>query len=331
MPPRAASAQNPGPAPTQARVSEIPMRKPASHLTRHLAPATVVGVSVLFSALPAQAHFVLKSPTAWATQDGLGNPQKSAPCGQADPGTPATATGSVSAFRPGDTVTVTIDETVFHPGHYRVLLATNRSELPEDPPVTAGDTPCGSTTIAAAPAFPLLVDGALKHTAAFSGPQSIQVKLPSDVTCEKCTLQVVEFMSSHGLNNPGGCFYHHCADISIGPQGPAGGSGGTPSGGTAGEGGNAGFGGANSGGTPGRGGGSSGGSAGEGGRNVAGDATVGGGGLGASGQLGFAGSAAAGSPTDAGCSCRTPGRSRPRLFEMLCAFAGIALVRARRR
>jgi hypothetical protein len=31
------------------------------------------------------------------------------------------------------------------------------------------------------------------------------------VTCDHCTLQVIEFMSQHGAP----CFYHHCADISI--------------------------------------------------------------------------------------------------------------------
>jgi hypothetical protein len=46
------------------------------------------------------------------------------------------------------------------------------------------------------------------------------------MTCTKCTLQVIEFMSNHGLNNPGGCFYHHCADISIQPAGGGGASGG---------------------------------------------------------------------------------------------------------
>jgi hypothetical protein len=43
----------------------------------------------------------------------------------------------------------------------------------------------------------------------------VQVTLPPNVTCDHCTLQVIQFMSDHGLNNPGGCFYHHCADISI--------------------------------------------------------------------------------------------------------------------
>jgi len=63
----------------------------------------------------------------------------------------------------------------------------------------------------------VLVDGALEHTEAFQGTQIIQVTLPSDVTCTRCTLQVLEFMTSHGAP----CFYHHCADISIGMGGGA--------------------------------------------------------------------------------------------------------------
>jgi uncharacterized protein (TIGR03382 family) len=41
------------------------------------------------------------------------------------------------------------------------------------------------------------------------------VTLPADKTCTNCTLQVLEFMSNHGLNMPGGCYYHHCATINI--------------------------------------------------------------------------------------------------------------------
>ena len=61
----------------------------------------------------------------------------------------------------------------------------------------------------------MLADGALQHTDAFDGPRFIQVTLPSDVTCTRCTLQVLEFMTDH--DDP--CFYHHCADISIGVGG----------------------------------------------------------------------------------------------------------------
>jgi hypothetical protein len=168
-------------------------------------------------ALPVHAHFVLQAPAAWMSQDASGNPQKLGPCGDEGGGT---ATGKVTAYQPGQTVTITINEVVFHPGHYRVALSsTSRSELPSEPPVTAASTPCGSVPIQSPPVFPVLADGVLAHTAAFSGPQSIQITLPANVTCTKCTLQVIEFMSNHPLNNPGGCFYHHCADISIQPAG----------------------------------------------------------------------------------------------------------------
>lgn len=187
---------------------------------RLLVGAALATAGSCFFTPSAEAHFVLKSPDSWNSQDALGSPQKLGPCGD-DGGTP---TGKVTAYRAGDTVTITIDETIFHPGHYRVALAKSRDQLPPEPPVTAGSTACGSTVIQDPPVFPVLADGALLHDKAFSAEQTIQVKLPSDLTCDKCTLQVIEFMSEHGLNNPGGCFYHHCADISISPA--AGGTGG---------------------------------------------------------------------------------------------------------
>lgn len=161
----------------------------------------------------ATAHFVLRSPASWRVQDVLGDPQKLGPCG--DEGA-AAATGAVTAFSPGETITITLDETIFHPGHYRVALAVgDRAELPAEPTVTAGATACGSVPIMTPPVFPVLADGVLQHTSPLSGTQSFQVTLPSDVTCAHCTLQVLEFMSSHGAP----CFYHHCADISIGGSG----------------------------------------------------------------------------------------------------------------
>ena len=64
--------------------------------------------------------------------------------------------------------------------------------------------------------FPVIADNVFPHTAPFNGPQTTTIKLPSNVTCAHCTLQIIEFMSDHGLNKPGGCFYHHCADLAIG-------------------------------------------------------------------------------------------------------------------
>jgi hypothetical protein len=165
-----------------------------------------------------EAHFILQSPPSWLVLQPDGTPQKLGPCGDEDDGTAsAVPSNVVTAYQVGDTVTITIDEVVFHPGHYRIALAVDdRSELPAEPLVEAGATPCGSVPIMNPPVFPVLADDVFDHTAAFTSPQTTTIKLPSNVTCTKCTLQIIEFMSDHGLNVPGGCFYHHCADIAIG-------------------------------------------------------------------------------------------------------------------
>lgn len=182
-------------------------------LRRSAVPALVLAFAA-GAARDASAHFALRSPASWREQDFLGNPQKTGPCG--DDGTAAT-TGLVTAYAPGETITITLDETIHHPGHYRVALAVrDRSELPAPPPVTPGATDCGSAPIMSPAVFPVLADGELVHTTPFTGTQSFTVTLPSDVTCERCTLQVLEFMSDHAAP----CFYYHCADIAIG-AGPA--------------------------------------------------------------------------------------------------------------
>ncbi|HWU90610.1 MAG TPA: SCE4755 family polysaccharide monooxygenase-like protein, partial [Kofleriaceae bacterium] len=178
-------------------------------------------VAVLGLAATAEAHFKLNDPAALSQQSSLGDPQKSGPCGQADPGNPLVPTNMVTAVQSGTMLTISINETVFHPGHYRVALAQDMNSLPADPPVTAGSTACGSTVIDPNPTMPLLGDGLLQHTTSFgNAPKTMQVPIPAGLTCTNCVLQVTQFMSNHGLNNPGGCFYHHCATVSISPDAP---------------------------------------------------------------------------------------------------------------
>jgi len=175
-----------------------------------LSGTLLVGAAGLWAPPVARAHFILVAPDSWMSQDGLGLPEKLGPCGNEGGGT---ATGTVTAYHPGDTISVTINEVIPHPGHYRVALAVNdRSEIPAEPEVTptAGD-PCGSVAVQSPARFPILADNLLPHTHAFTAPQTFTITLPTDVTCTKCTLQVLEFMSQHSAP----CFYHHCADISI--------------------------------------------------------------------------------------------------------------------
>jgi len=166
-------------------------------------------------AFPSNAHFRLDAPAATNEQS---SPRAvlDAPCG--DEG--AVKTGALTPFTAGETIDVTIAETIFHPGHYRVAIATgSANELPQDPIVTpSGGNLCGTAEIQDPPVFPVLADGALAHTSAFTGPQTLQVTLPDDLVCERCTLQVIEFIGSHSAP----CFHHHCAEIQVPEPGATG-------------------------------------------------------------------------------------------------------------
>src|SRR6185436_106800 len=186
----------------------------------------------------AHAHFILQEPANWIEQASLGDPQKTAPCGPG-PGEATVLTNMTATLSQGGTVRVTINETVPHPGHYRVALSTTgQTGLPADPPVTpSASDQCATKEIMNPPVYPVLADGMLPHTAAFSGPQSFTVQLPANVTCNaNCVLQVTEYMQNHGAP----CFYHHCADVVILPPdgtidaGGGGTTGGTGTGGSAG-------------------------------------------------------------------------------------------------
>jgi hypothetical protein len=175
-----------------------------------LTVAVIICAASVVAPVPSHAHFILMTPDSWMSQDSLGLPEKLGPCGDEGGGT---ATGQVTVFHPGQTISITINEVIAHPGHYRVALAVNdRSELPAEPVVTStAYDPCSSAAIQSPPTFPILADNMLPHTQPFAVHQTFEVTLPADLTCTKCTLQVLEFMSSHGQP----CFYHHCADISI--------------------------------------------------------------------------------------------------------------------
>jgi hypothetical protein len=66
------------------------------------------------------------------------------------------------------------------------------------------------------PQKPVLADGLFPHYTRPSQPQTFEtdIELPN-INCAKCTLQIVQWMAEHGLNNPGEYTYHHCADLQI--------------------------------------------------------------------------------------------------------------------
>jgi hypothetical protein len=182
-----------------------------------------LGVPLFALAVPASAHFNLTMPPSIAksTEGGKGP----APCG---PDT--AATGTITPVTGGQMLALHIDETTPHPGFYRFALSSaSPPTFPADNvvkdkngmvllPTSNG---LSSTAEFEDPAkFPVLADHVFSHGDV--GVQGFpsqtypgQVMVPN-MNCEKCTLQVIEFMANHGSNgDSAGFFYHHCALIKI--------------------------------------------------------------------------------------------------------------------
>ncbi|PYR99760.1 MAG: hypothetical protein DMG12_19760 [Acidobacteria bacterium] len=160
-------------------------------------------------------------PASWLIESDRGDPQKAGPCGgsNTDWGKPSY---DISKAVGGQKLHLKIQETVYHPGHYRVALAVNSpNELPLDPQVTTRDSERGPWSVSAAiqnlPQIPVLADGLFVHSTRPTGKMDVfetDIQLPN-INCKKCTLQVVQFMAEHAFNNPGGYSYHHCAELQI--------------------------------------------------------------------------------------------------------------------
>ena len=180
----------------------------------------LLALAALIAALPtlAAAHFKLIEPVSWLLENERGDPQKAGPCGgsNTDWGKPSYAIGKATG---GQKLHVKVQETIYHPGHYRVALAVNSpTELPADPETETVNTERGPRSVSAKietpPHMPLLADGLWPHTAKIDAPLEADVQLPN-ISCRKCTIQVVQFMAEHGANNPGNYSYHHCAELQI--------------------------------------------------------------------------------------------------------------------
>ena len=188
------------------------------HSTRFL-----LAFAVLVAVVPAAtyAHFRLLEPASWIIENERGDPQKAGPCGgsNTDWGKPSYVINKAVG---GQKLHLKIQETVYHPGHYRVALAVNSpNELPLDPETTTRPSEKGpwseSAVIQNPPQIPVLADGLFVHATRPTSPMEpweADIQLPN-INCKKCTLQVVQFMAEHAFNNPGGYSYHHCADLQI--------------------------------------------------------------------------------------------------------------------
>lgn len=178
--------------------------------------ALALGVCCLSLVARAEAHFGIVMPPAAdnASDGGKGPP----PCG------PVADSNVITPAQGGHPLALEVDEMIFHPGFYRVALALNSpSELPADnvvidkdgnvlPPDSIGLS--DTAEYAATAMFPVLADHLWPHDTPDQELFQTQLTLPN-VSCDKCTLQVIEFMSNSNSNAGGGYFYHHCANLKI--------------------------------------------------------------------------------------------------------------------
>jgi hypothetical protein len=173
----------------------------------------------------AHAHFILVTPAASIVQNRLGDPQKIAPCGgvsanaaRGTPANPGVPSNAVTELKGGSTFHLLVQETVFHPGHYRVALARTAAELPPDPVVTTRDSERGPWSVSAAiqnpPVAPVLADGLFAHTERPMGAFEADIEIPN-INCRNCLMQVIQFMAEHAKNPDGDYSYHHCAVVNV--------------------------------------------------------------------------------------------------------------------
>jgi uncharacterized membrane protein YgcG len=270
---------------------------PMKTLVRATTVLGFAGATFVTSYASAHIRFVYPTPR-YPTPMGMDDSSniKDPPCGRAMNDARTTDTSRITVLEPGATIEVEWNETINHPGHYRIAF--------DDDGQDAFVTPLARADVQTGPTFtlPVLLDNIADKA---GGSYTAMVTLPN-VECERCTLQLIQVMVT-GMTWPVDEIYFTCADIALrrsgggGGMGGMSGSGGSPSGGSggasAGAGGAIGPGGAGAGGmATGGSGGASGGVAPTGGVSTGGALTGGTGGTTATGGAPTGGVPAGGAP-----------------------------------
>jgi MYXO-CTERM domain-containing protein len=169
------------------------------------ASAAVLGLAALLVTGTASAHIKLRSPTPRDPN----NPLKSAPCG------PATTTrgSTVTMLTSGQKITLSWDETIQHPGHYRIAFDDDGNDFTDPTSFTdiaAANKDLGNGVI-------VLLDGIMDKT---SKAYTAEVTLP-DIECNNCTLQLIQVMTDKAPYGNGDDIYHECANLVLKKAGGA--------------------------------------------------------------------------------------------------------------
>jgi MYXO-CTERM domain-containing protein len=158
----------------------------------------IIAALVCVPATVAQAHIQLTYPTQRYTD------QKYGPCGRQND----TGRGdAVTTLPPGATITVTWDETINHPGHFRISFDADGQDDFVDP--------AGFDDFYTADS--VLADN-IEDTP-LGGPSSFEITLPN-IECSNCTLQVVQVMTDKPPYGDGNDLYYQCADLILTADAP---------------------------------------------------------------------------------------------------------------
>jgi hypothetical protein len=157
---------------------------------------TAGGIAAFAS--PASAHIRLRAPLQRYAD------LKDGPCGLRN----GTRTENVCTLRPGANIIVVWDETINHPGHFRISFDDDGDDDFVDP---AGfdDLYTGSS---------VLLDG-IPDQDGDSGYRQ-ELTLP-DIECDNCTLQVIQVMTDKAPYGDGNDLYYQCADLVLSSSAPA--------------------------------------------------------------------------------------------------------------
>lgn len=161
----------------------------------HKSFGLLAALAVTFGAAEASAHIKLNAPAPRYVYASDG--QKVGPCGS------GTESGDITEFAPGDQIMVEWQETVNHPGYFRISLDPDGGDDGLEDPTDYDDFDSANVLEENIPD---------NGGAAFSR----LVTLPN-VECEKCTLQLIQVMTDKPPWGPegGNDIYYWCADIKI--------------------------------------------------------------------------------------------------------------------
>jgi hypothetical protein len=165
--------------------------------------AALLACSLVASVAPvAHAHITLKSPAKRP-----GGDIKVGPC------TGAARGASPTVLEPGATIMVTWDETIQHPGHYRIAFDVDGEDFPVP---AAYDDVAATLPFDAGNGVTILADDIMDKSGPIFGatPYEAMVTLP-DVECETCTLQLIQMMTEKVPYGDGNDIYFECADIAL--------------------------------------------------------------------------------------------------------------------